>query len=385
MYCTKCGRKNPDKNKYCVGCGSELKRSQGQIEKSPSQNNFSPTTNNPESTLSDNKKEHSILNTGDNNSNLVSTQVPNIQESHSNEIAPYSPDKLEPATQKLHTSYHPNQYYEKDNSISPSLEVTQKNNKGLIIGFFILLILCAGGIFVWFYYENVYLPEKIDREAPRTYPMVNLFLHSSKMEGGEFNKITTVPASAELITYEDDGHWAKVKYIPSRENVKPMEGYVASDYLLNKKDLYLMTSMLADNEVREILATSKVRRGLINYFNQEGIAGKISAENAQEVGLPYSPSNQWQVIFHKGQAKPNEVLFKRAYRSDSKFTDMAVIIENVTTGEKKILYFTYDDDETPHLRGASNYRYDNILDYIISGNILYVYDQNRNITSVPLY
>ena len=259
-------------------------------------------------------------------------------------------------------------------------EEPKKKRTGLVIGIILAVICLGGAIFGWFYYDNVYLPEKIDREAPRTYPMVNVFLRSSKMAGGDFNKIATVPGSDELITYEDDGEWAKVKYIPHGENAKPMVGYVASDYLLNKRDLYQLTSMLSDNDVREVLATSKVRKGLIDYYNRKGITGKISQENAQEVGLPYSPSDQWQVMFHRGQTKPNEVYFKRVYNPDSKFTDMAVIIENVSSGAKKLLYFTYDDDETPHLRAEGDYHNGVIKDMKLDSGVLQIIDKDGQIS-----
>ena len=259
-------------------------------------------------------------------------------------------------------------------------EEPKKKRTGLMIGVILAVICLGGAIFGWFYYDNVYLPEKIDREAPRTYPMVNVFLRSSKMAGGDFNKIATLPGSDELITYEDDGEWAKVKYIPHGENAKPMVGYVASDYLLNKRDLYQLTSMLSDNDVREVLATSKVRKGLIDYYNRKGITGKISQENAQEVGLPYSPSDQWQVMFHRGQTKPNEVYFKRVYNPDSKFTDMAVIIENVSSGAKKLLYFTYDDDETPHLRAEGDYHNGVIKDMKLDSGVLQIIDKDGQIS-----
>ena len=212
----------------------------------------------------------------------------------------------------------------------------------------VLLICIAGGVGGYFYYENVYIPEKIDREAPRTYPIVNLQLRSSKMAGGDFNKVTMVPYGGELITYDNDGEWAKVKYVmPSGEN--SYEGFVASAYLVDKKDFYILNSLMGDNDVREVLATAKVRRALLEYFKQNGMIGKLSPEMQSEIGVSVPTDNQWQVVFHRGQTKPNEVLFKRLVDPSSKFTDMAVLIENVKSRERKALLFHFDDDETPRL------------------------------------
>lgn len=212
----------------------------------------------------------------------------------------------------------------------------------------VLLICIAVGVGGYFYYENVYLPEKIDREAPRTYPIVNVQLRSSKMAGGDFNKVTTVPYGGELITYEQDAEWAKVKYVLP-DGTTSYEGYVASPYLLDKRDFYTINSLLGDNDVREILATSKVRKALLDYFKSNGYIGKLSPELQTEIGVDIPVEKQWQVIFHHGQSKPNEVLFKRIVDSSSKFTDMAVLIENVNDHRRKGLIFHFDDDETPHL------------------------------------
>lgn len=212
----------------------------------------------------------------------------------------------------------------------------------------LVLLLLGGGGFGYWYYQTVYLPEKIDREAPRTYPIVNVQLRSSKMAGGEFNKLTTVPFGSELITYDNDGEWSKVKYIvPGTED--KYEGYAASPYLVDKKDFYIVNSILADNDVREVIATSKVRKALLDYFKSKGYFGDLASELQAEVGLSPNSENQWQIIFHHGQAKPNEVLFSRMVNADSKFTDMAVLIENINTHDRKLLYFYFDDDETPHL------------------------------------
>lgn len=231
----------------------------------------------------------------------------------------------------------------------------------------IFLILIGGGIGGYFYYENFYLPERIDREAPRTYPIVNVQLRSSKMADGEFNKVATLPFGAELITYEQDSLWAMVKYVSPNPNEKPLEGYVASPYLITKADFYLVNSIFGDNDAREVLATAKVRRALLDFYKSKGIIGKMSPELAAEVGLPYNPNNQWQAIFHHGQTKPNEVLFKRIWNPSSKFTDMGLLLENVATGQQLFIYVTFDDDETPHVRKAddilTSYGKQGILDF----------------------
>ena len=241
----------------------------------------------------------------------------------------------------------------------------EKKGKAWIVVVVLLLLLCgAGG---WWYYDNIYIPEKIDREAPRTYPIVNLNLRSSKMSGSDYNKLTSVPYGGELITYSMDGEWADVKYVKP-DGSESTKGYAASPYLVDKRDFYLLNSILGDNESREILATAKVRKALLDYFKDHGYVGKLSQELMNEVGLSGGKDSQWQVFFPHGDKKPNEVVFKRLVNPDSKFTDMALIIKNINSGNRKLLYFYFDDDETPHLLGEMDAPREGVLKDVINEN-----------------
>lgn len=225
-------------------------------------------------------------------------------------------------------------------------------------------LLILGGIFWWIYYE----PGNSDRDAARSYPIVNQYIRSSKTVGGDFNKVASVPYGAEIIIYEDDGEWAKVKYIPEGRNSKPIEGYMVSDYLLDKQDIHLLNSIFGDEESREELSNSWVRRGLLEYYQDHDITGKIDSSTARKVGLETSPYDQWQVFLHRGTTKPNEILFKNAYNPYADHKDLAVIIENVASGKKKLLYFTYDDDETPHLRLSTDYYSSGIRNFYVNSS-----------------
>lgn len=47
--------------------------------------------------------------------------------------------------------------------------------------------------------------------------------------------------------------------------------------------------------------------------------------------------------------KPNSVYFSRVTNSASKFTDFAVVITNISTQDKRLLLFTFADDESSSL------------------------------------
>jgi hypothetical protein len=61
----------------------------------------------------------------------------------------------------------------------------------------------------------------------------------------------------------------------------------------------------------------------------------------------------WQ-LFAKAEINvPNTVYFSKASNQNSKFNDFACIIKNNNTGERKIVIFSFDDNETPKFEGEA--------------------------------
>ena len=236
----------------------------------------------------------------------------------------------------------------KDHQYPSSQSLSGGGSAKVVVGIIIVLLLLAGAVGGYIYYNNVYLPEKIDKEAPRYYNFSNLVLRSSKSSGADFNKVATLPYGTELITYEHDADWSRVKVNSPSPNGEKLEGYVASPYLLNKQDFTILNSIFGDTDSKENIATSKCRLALLNYFKDHQYIGAISTDLLQQTGINIVPNsdNQWQVFTRK--EKPNNEFYKRLVNSNSKFTDFAVIIKNIQTGERKLIYFYFDDDETPH-------------------------------------
>lgn len=225
----------------------------------------------------------------------------------------------------------------------------EKSNKTLVLIIVLLAILLAG-VGGYFYYQKVYLPEKIDSEAPRYYTVANVVvLRSSRSSGADFNKVASLPYGTELITYEHDREWSRVK-VNSTSGEK-QEGFVSSSYILNKPDFFLLNSIFGNQDSRETIITTKCKVALLNYFKEKGYIGKIDTQMRTDAGISVTPNseNQWQVFTKSKSSKPNTVLYKRLYNRNSQFTDFAVIITNIVSNERRLLYFYFDDDETPHL------------------------------------
>lgn len=262
---------------------------------------------------------------------------------------PVQSDAINPNNQQSPYQATSEQQYAKANTSqvqSPLLEEAPTKRSFLIwIVPLIVLLICAG-IGGWFYYQKVYLPEKIDREAPRYYTIANATnIRTSKSSGGDFNKIGSVPFGSELITYSYDTDWSEVK------DANGNRGFVASDLIVEKSDFYRLNSIFGDASSREIIETVKCRRALLNYFKEHNYIGKIAQSDLQNIVPQVQPNsqNQWQVFTRAKGVKPNSVYFSRVINSASKFTDFAVVITNISTQDKRLLLFTFADDESSSL------------------------------------
>jgi len=202
--------------------------------------------------------------------------------------------------------------------------VTQpKSNKKTLVLIFAMSAI-ALIVFGVFYYQNIYLPEKIDKEAPRYYTFADkTVLRSTREAGVDYSRIASLNYGSELITYSHDiGGWSEVK------DASGNKGYISSGYLLDKTDFAILNNIFGDTESKQCISTSKCRLALLNYY-------KINNLN-----------DTWKVFSRPKDIKINTVFYPRIYNKNSKFTDFAVIIKNTQTSERKILVFGFNDDET---------------------------------------
>lgn len=262
---------------------------------------------------------------------------------------PVQPDATTPNYQQLPYQATPEQQYAQASTSqvqSPLLEEAPTKRSILIWVVPLIVLLICAGIGGWFYYQKVYLPEKIDREAPRYYSIANVTnIRTSKSSGGDFNKIGSVPFGSELITYSYDADWSEVK------DANGNRGFIASNFIVEKSDFYRLNSIFGDASSRDIIETVKCRRALLNYFKEHNYIGKIAQSDLPNIVPQVQPNsqNQWQVFTRAKGVKPNSVYFSRVTNSASKFTDFAVVITNISTQDKRLLLFTFADDESSSL------------------------------------
>lgn len=348
VKCPKCNHFVSDMSPTCPHCGEKL------FDSNNSDNNQEESSDNSQIDYS--LDEPSSIGQVDVEQPILSSEkVQQMEELNSVSPLSESTPKVNPLEQRepsRQTSPQSSSTYSSPVAQPPSDYPYQEAKKSNItlIGIIILLAVIICGVGGYFYYENVYLPEKIDREAPRYYTMANVIvLRSSRSSGADFNKVASLPYGTELITYEYDSEWAKVK-VNSQTGDK-QEGYVASPFIINKTDFFLLNSIFGNQNSKETIVTTKCRMALLNYFKERQYIGKIDEQVRIDAGISTSPNstNQWQVFTKPKDAKPNSVFFKRLYNKNSQFTDFAVIITDIVSGQRKLLYFVFDDDETSHL------------------------------------
>ena len=351
VKCPKCNHFVSDMAPTCPHCGEKLF----------DENNSNESDNSQEQSFEKSQIENSLGEPSPNEKVVIEQPVQSIEKesqtggSDSVNLQAETTPKVDPSEQRespQQTSPQATSTYSAPVAPPPSEISYQeaKKSNGTLIGIIVLLAVIICGVGGYFYYDNVYLPEKIDRESPRYYSMANVIvLRSSRSAGADFNKVTSLPYGTELITYEIDKEWAKVKV--NSPNGEKQEGYVASPSILNKPDFFLMNSIFGNQDSKETIITTKCRIALLNYFKEKQYIGKIDEQIRIDAGISTLPNstNQWQVFTKPKDAKPNSVFFKRLYNKDSQFTDFAVIITNSVSGQKKLLYFYFDEDETPHL------------------------------------
>ncbi|GEM_PF-4511734 len=211
-------------------------------------------------------------------------------------------------------------------------------------------------VFVILLYNFYLVPKWRDEEAPRYYTVADdALLRSSPIVGVDYNIKSVLAYGTELITYNYDSEWCQVK-------VNGEEGFVATKLILDKKNFYILNSIFGDQESRASIGTVKCRIALLKYFKDNNYLGKMDGSLQKEVfGSVQRGKEIWQVFSKGKDVKPNTVSFPdKIVNPNSKFSDFAVIIKNMSTNKRKFLLFTFSDAESPNLvsqQDAPDYGY----------------------------
>lgn len=217
---------------------------------------------------------------------------------------------------------------ESNSSGQANNQKTKKNEtddtKGWGCGCLILLAILVG--ILWAGYQFWYKDYKRDKDAPRTYVFAdNLFMRSTAVADVEYNRLGTIPYGSELITYSEENGWAYVK-------ANGETGYVSKDFILNAHDFQLLNGVWGNNDAKEVVATSKCRLAVLDYLK----SGNLK-----------TGSTGWQIFTKQKEMKPNSVLFPKLNNGYDNFTEFAFIIKNNENGLRKLVLYSFKEDESP--------------------------------------
>lgn len=239
--------------------------------------------------------------------------------------------------------YQPPLQYEHRSYVSPETEPesTSKSKLPFLIGIAGILIALVLGYFFW---GKDYLR---DKNAPRMYSFArSLALRSSPAGGGDYNMIGNIPYGSEVLIYDNGTEWTNCK-------VNGQEGYASAKYLLNKMDFQELNAILADEDTRTAVNQTRFKKALLSYFRDNNIIGKMDEEIQKDLYGTLTTKEVWQLFAKAELNVPNTVYFSKASNQNSKFNDFACIIANNNTGERKIVIFSFDDNETPKFEGEA--------------------------------
>lgn len=232
-------------------------------------------------------------------------------------------------------------YLIKKNELSEKLAKRKSSGHILKIIVGVVLLLVAGSLLSYFLY---FKQKWIDDAAQRYYTVASSsIMRSTPIAGVDYNRIESLFYGTELIVYSRGSEWSNIK---AHKKI----GYISTDLILNKKDFLLMNSIFGDVETRDAIETVKCRLALLGYYKKYDYIGKMDDALRNEVfGLDNRLREVWQVYSKGKKIEPNTVIYPRVVNPNSKFTDFAVIIENQDTGIRKLLLFSFYDDQTPYL------------------------------------
>jgi hypothetical protein len=246
----------------------------------------------------------------------------------------------------------------------PASPSGKKSSASKWVGIVVVLLLALGA--GWYFW---YRPMMREKNATYYYNITtSLALRKYKDIEGE--ELAALAYGDKVKQYREDsakhGDWVKCKF-------NDKEGYVYARYLMNEQEFTELNSIFATSSAIELAKESHCKRALYDYFKKNNFIGDMSvAQQEQYYGFVRGSSSVWQLFPASPNSRYNTVLYGRWSSSNNKKRDMACIIQNKATGERRFLLFSFDDYGTATLLAdQSAPRYGNIREVGIysSGNV----------------
>ena len=213
------------------------------------------------------------------------------------------------------------------------------------------LLIISGSVVFYLLLLKPYLE---DKNAKRYYTYVdNLIMRSSQIAGVDYNILQKLNYGTELIAYNQNLENSEWIFVKANEK----KGYISTQFMLNKRDFYELNGIFGDAESKEVIYTAKCRKALLTYFQDSinrNIIGKIDPQIQLEIYGTQKNREIWQVFSRGKDINPNTVAYPRITNTNSKFSDFACIIKNISTNKRKLLIFSFSEAGVPSLAFESD-------------------------------
>lgn len=281
--------------------------------------------------------------------------------------------KQQKRKQKIRKTISPVKKETPSSSIKPQQTVNLKKSKVITPG----RLLTAGAIvfviFIMIKASNTH-PASNNRDTDENtlYTFADkLALRSSPNTSDNSNIVEILPYGTPLTVGTKEYEWSEVTF----NNTK---GYVASQFLLSKKEFFELEGIFGNNDAKEVIYNSRCRKALLDYFNTSGIMGNLSPGMQIEIYGGLQTKEVWQVFTQPKQSKYNTVVYTQVTNPWSEIEDFACIIKNTTTGERRFLLFSFDERDIATLEYESNAPQNGFIKYIQKTHSAYYVSYTNN-------
>lgn len=303
VYCSHCGTQCKESQRYCSRCGFELPSYKKQEEPVPSFIRESLPQ-------------------------AVAEPKPEVKPAPAPEPAPKpipepvslpAPKPVFEPTPKPAPVPAPKPVQKVAETTSSTSPVKAKNNTNTIYGIAAAVVVIAVIILSYTFW---YKPYAIERDAPRYYTFTNLNLRTSQDSESKTNILTMLPYGTEVIAYEKDFLWARVK-------ANGAKGFVSSRHLISKIQFALLDGVWGNEDAKKCLGATRYRLAVLDYLQRKG----------------YSSGNRgWQIYANPYGSRLNTVVYPKMCLPENDFEDLVFIITDNLTRERRLVVYRFENE-----------------------------------------
>ncbi len=178
-------------------------------------------------------------------------------------------------------------------------------------------------------------------------------LRSSMSDDNAGNIIANISAGSKLEVLEQQGQWTKVKAASTdlydRRVSNSTQGYVATSALVEESDFARIKEIFANTTAAGWISEPHERLALLQYFRANGLTGTHPGGGDCDDSEQPCAGNEWQFRGEYNRTHA-EIHHDRIFDENSRYRDLIVVLHNNSTGNNRLVIYSFTDDGTPVFR-----------------------------------